>query len=161
MLMKNKPKLILMAIFIASSFELSAQNAALTSGGEATGTGGTVSYSIGQVFYSTVSNNEGSINEGVQQSYVISTSIDETSNELELTLLAFPNPTRDYLNLKIEGERVPGLLFRILDMNGQEIDSGQALNGTLINVQDYASSTYFLQIIDSTKTIKSFRIIKN
>jgi hypothetical protein len=159
--MKNKTKLFLIAILMASSFELSAQNTPLTSGGEATGSGGTVSYSIGQVFYSIASSTEGSMNAGVQQSYVISTSMDETSNEIQLSLLAFPNPTRDYLNLKIEGERIPGLLYRILDMSGQEIDAGQALNGTVINVQDFASSTYFLQIIDSKKTIKSFRIIKN
>jgi hypothetical protein len=45
------------------------QESLSTSGGEANGTGGTVSYSIGQVFYSTYSGSNGTLSEGVQQPF--------------------------------------------------------------------------------------------
>jgi len=159
--MKNKKNLLLMAILIAGSFELSAQQATVTAGGEATGTGGTQSFSVGQVFYSQISSSSGSVNQGVQQSYVISTSLEHPNNHIQLELLAYPNPTRDYLHLKIEGQESKELRFRMIDMKGQILETGSAFNGTTINVQDYAVSTYFLQIIESDRIIQSFKIIKN
>ena len=52
---------------------LQAQQAVLTSGGDATGTGGSAGYSIGQTVYSTTSGANGSVAHGVQQAFEIST----------------------------------------------------------------------------------------
>jgi len=51
--------------------EVPAQETILASGGDATGNGGTASYSIGQVFYSVHVLTEAYITEGVQQPYEI------------------------------------------------------------------------------------------
>jgi hypothetical protein len=159
--MKNKKNLLLLAMLITGGLELCAQQATVTSGGEATGSGGTQSFSMGQVFYSQISSSSGTLYEGIQQPYEISTAIADTDNGIQFDLLAFPNPTRDYLNLKIEGQQSEKLVYRMIDMKGQILETGPALNGTAINVQEYAVSTYFLLIIESDEIIKSFRIIKN
>lgn len=159
--MKNKKNLLLLAVLIAGGLEMSAQQATTTSGGEATGTGGTQSFSVGQVFYSQISSSSGSVNQGVQQSYVISTSLEHPDDLIQLELLAYPNPTQDYLHLKIEGQESKELRFRMLDLKGQILETGSAFNGTTINVQDYARSIYFLQIIESDQVIQSFKIVKN
>ena len=51
---------------------LQAQESTQTSGGEATGEGGTVNYTVGQVAYDTHTGTTGSVAEGVQQPYEIS-----------------------------------------------------------------------------------------
>jgi len=43
-----------------------------STGGNATGSGGSVSYTVGQITYRTFSGTNGSIAEGVQQTYEIS-----------------------------------------------------------------------------------------
>ncbi len=70
--MKNPFLPLVLLSFIASlSFSL-AQEVIPASGGNATGSGGSVSYSAGQVFYLTHEGTTGSVNEGAQQPYEIS-----------------------------------------------------------------------------------------
>ena len=65
---------------------LNAQTTVAAVGGESTGTGGTVSYTVGQIIYTTNIGANGSLAQGVQQPYEISTTlgINETSINLEL-----------------------------------------------------------------------------
>jgi hypothetical protein len=73
--MKFYTKFFLTISFTLCSLGLvHAQESINASGGEATGSEGTVSYSVGQVFYSTFSDQgNGSISEGVQQNLEIET----------------------------------------------------------------------------------------
>jgi hypothetical protein len=48
-----------------------AQESILTGGGNGSGDDGSVSYSVGQVFYSGSNESNGSVSEGVQQTYDI------------------------------------------------------------------------------------------
>ncbi|MDB9721158.1 hypothetical protein OAA67_04695 [Winogradskyella sp.] len=59
-------KSVLATFIMYSALTMQAQEIILASGGNATGSGGSVSYSIGQVFYNTNTSTEGSIEEGVQ-----------------------------------------------------------------------------------------------
>ena len=79
---------------------LQAQEAIPASGGEASGTGGTTSYSIGQVVYTINTGTNGSVAEGLQQPYEISmvTGI-EQAKEINLLFSAYPNPATDLLIL--------------------------------------------------------------
>mgnify|MGYP003647362234 CR=1 FL=1 len=58
--------ILILSVLFASNSVLS-QEAISTSGGEAVGSGGSVSYTIGQVFYSSLSGSNGKLTEGVQQ----------------------------------------------------------------------------------------------
>ena len=68
----NKPPLILISLFVViATLEIHAQEAVAASGGDASGTGGSSSYSIGQVFYSNYIGLNGSEAQGVQQASFI------------------------------------------------------------------------------------------
>ena len=73
-----------------------AQESANASGGDATGSGGTIAYSIGQVVYTTYTGSSGSVAQGVQHAYEIFT-VDIEETTLSISLIAFPNPTADNL----------------------------------------------------------------
>ena len=140
-----------------------AQQSSNTAGGNATGTGGTVSYSVGQMNYTTNTGTSGSACQGVQQPYEIYmvTSVDEAKN-LNINLSAFPNPTFDFLTLKIESSTTKNLSYLLLDMNGKLLAT-QILDGTetKIGMNNYAAATYFIKITENNNTLKTFKIIKN
>ena len=98
---KNKSsQIVLLAAGLIWVGFAQAQESSNSSGGNATGSGGTVAYSIGQVVYTTNTGSNGSVAQGVQHAYEIFTvGIKET--ELNISLTAFPNPTTENLTLQI------------------------------------------------------------
>ena len=70
--MKTMKKLIPFALFfLLSIVRLSAQSNTVTVGGEATGSGGTSSFTAGEQFYTFKTGATGSSTDGVQQSYLV------------------------------------------------------------------------------------------
>jgi len=68
----KKAKLIAAFLLGIGLTGLQAQESVTASGGNASGAGGTVSYSVGQVVYKTNTGSNGSEAQGVQQPYEIS-----------------------------------------------------------------------------------------
>jgi len=141
---------------------LHAQTSVNATGGNASGSGGTASYSVGQVVYTTNTGTSGSVAQGVQQPYEISviTGIEEAKG-INLSVSAYPNPTTDYLQLKVESEKLNDLSYQLFDMNGKLLQN-QKLSGTenQINMGNYVPSTYFVRVTSGSQSIKEFKIIK-
>ena len=161
--MKQK-KLMLIFILILSigSSALYAQQDVDAAGGDASGGGGTASFSIGQIVYTYVSGSSGSSNQGVQQPYefFFPAGIDETK-DINLSMTVFPNPTQALVNLKIENQNLEDFSFQLLDPIGRTIIS-QTINDklTVIPMDGLASGAYILEVTSSGKAIKTFTIIK-
>ncbi|HUX97315.1 MAG TPA: T9SS type A sorting domain-containing protein [Bacteroidales bacterium] len=152
--------LSIMAIFLC--ILLKAQSANSASGGNATGTGGSVSYTVGQVVYTTNTGTNGSAAQGVQQPYEISVEagIKEALGIL-LEIVAYPNPTTDFIKLKIENYEVVNLRYQIFDINGNLLLSNIIDNKeNNISMQNLMPATYFLKVIQGNKNVKTFKIIK-
>jgi hypothetical protein len=101
--------------------------------------------------------------QGVQQPYeiLVVTAIEEAKG-INLSVMAYPNPTTDYLQLKVESEKLKDLSFQLYDMNGKLLQN-EKLTGTetQINMSNYVPSTYFIRVINGNQSIKEFKIIKN
>ncbi len=67
--MISKQLLLTLFILCYPVYSISAQEVISASGGNATGSGGSVSYSVGQLFFMTHTGADGSVAEGVQQPY--------------------------------------------------------------------------------------------
>ena len=137
------------------------QESVNSSGGDANGSGGTVAYSVGEIIYTYESDNAGNITQGVQQTYEI-TDVSTSETELNMALRAFPNPTSDYLNLKIEDYNKEGLTYQLFDFKGKKLKDG-IISGeeTKIEMKLLPSATYFINILNQDKQkLKSFKIIK-
>ena len=142
---------------------IQAQIAIPSSGGNATGSGGTASYTFGQVVYTTISGTNGSSAQGVQQPYEISvvTAIEE-AKDISLEIVVYPNPATDFIKLKIENFEVQKLRYQLYDINGSLLQDNKIVNNeTSIIMSNYMSSTYFLKVTDNNKVVKTFKIIKN
>ncbi len=159
--MKNTILFFLSFLF---SFSLKAQTShqvLSASGGDATGSGGSVAYSVGQIVYTTSTGTTGSVAQGVEQAYEIySVGIKETT--LNISLSVFPNPTSDFLTLKVEDYNNEALSYNLIDEQGKLILSAQITNQeTQVAMSTLARGSYFINIVQANKKIQTFKIIKN
>ena len=139
-----------------------AQESANSSGGDATGSGGTVAYSIGQVVYTTNTGTNGSAAQGVQHAYeILTVGVKETDPNIRLT--AFPNPTTENLIMQILDYNNEMLSYQLFDIQGKLLSNGQVTaQQTQINMNGLPSATYFINVVNQeNKKFQSFKIIKN
>ena len=158
--MKHKKIITSFAFLLLGLGGLHAQESPTAAGGEATGTGGTSSYSVGQVVYTTATGTNGSLAQGVQQPYEISVTIGIKETSINLELSVYPNPTTDYLTLKLD--EFETLNFQLIDLQGKIIENKKISSTTTsINVENLPKALYFLNVTKNNKVVKSFKIIKN
>jgi hypothetical protein len=155
-------KVILLLFFVIGCILINAQETVLVSGGNATGSGGSVSYSVGQILYNTYSGTNGTVAQGVQQPYEISliTGIKE-AKDISLEIVVYPNPATDFVKLNIKNYEIQNLRFQLYDNNGSLLqDKKIESSETNILMGSFVPSIYFLKITDNNKTFKTFKIIK-
>ncbi len=142
---------------------LQAQESVNATGGNALGNGGSASYSIGQVVYTTNTGTNGSVAQGVQQPYEISTvSGIEEAIGINLTITAYPNPTSDYLTLSINEFDISNLSYQLFDMQGKLLLSTKITNEkTSIVMSNLIPAVYFVRVMEGIKNVKTFKIVKN
>ena len=145
-------------VFCAFVFGQTSTNA---SGGGTSNASGSISYSIGQMAYQSTSNATGSVSQGVQYAYEISTlSLD--ANALNLSLMAYPNPTQELLNLRVGNYSQEKLAYKLVDLEGKVI-SEETINSeiTTIDMKQLPVATYFVEVNNEGKKVQTFKIIKN
>jgi len=158
-------KLMLSVVFLCifGLSTLKAQVAVPAAGSNASGNGGTVSYSIGQVVYQTYTGTNASIAEGIQQPYEIFvvTGI-EQAKSINLLVSAYPNPAKDYLTLNISDSNPSVFSFQLYGMDGRILLNEKITESlTIIPVSNFVTATYFLKVTRDSQEIKTFKIIKN
>lgn len=159
----KKVKLIAVFMIGIGLSGLQAQQAVTTAGGNAAGTGGTASYSIGQVVYTTNNDMTGSLAQGVQQPYEISiaTGIEEAGS-ISLEFVIYPNPAAGFVILKTGNYEVMNLRYLLFNSNGNLLEN-KKIEGqeTTISMEMLLPATYILKITDNKTVIKTFKIVKN
>ena len=143
-----------------------AQETITTTGGEATGNAGSVSFTIGQIAVQTAANGNASIAEGVQQPYEIQTVGVDNYPQLTLDAKVYPNPTADRLILSfcssvVETHGRASLQAALFNNNGQHIRTLNVTGvQTDIDMTDLSSGTYYLRVTDGKQTLKTFKVVK-
>lgn len=159
-------KTIVFLMIIAGLTELCAQIVITSTGGTANGSGGSISYSVGQVVYTTNTGTSGSVAQGVQQPFEISTLTGfNEANDISLICSAYPNPTIDVIQLIVDtsfSKSTQSIHYQLLDMQGKIIET-KKLDAQLTNivVSSLNPAIYFLRVIHGNKDLKTYKIIKN
>ncbi|MFC6096440.1 T9SS type A sorting domain-containing protein [Flavobacterium qiangtangense] len=159
----NKTKAITMTLLVLGLTTAHAQQSANATGGKASGSGGTVSYSVGQVAYTSLAGSNGSVSQGVQQPFEISEVLSiEGAEHISLNPTAYPNPAKDKLTLNLQNYDGSSLALQLFDLNGKLLYNEKIMSAeTVINMQDYPFGLYFLKVTSAARDIKTFKIIKN
>ena len=153
-----KYSLLLISLFIIP-FTVSAQRNILTSGDSFSNNSGSVSYSIGQISYTTQINESGSKNDGLQQPteiYNLSTQEDNFLKDISI----FPIPSQNILHIQLAEKKI--LLFKIYNLNGKLLKEGILdAREKNITISNLSTGSYFLKISDKKTKSQTFKIIKD
>jgi hypothetical protein len=138
------------------------QETITVTGGNASNSGGSVSYTVGQILYNTFLGTNGYIVQGVQQPFEISvvTAIENT-DDINLKYIIYPNPTSGSIKMVLESNDYENLRCRLYDINGillrdRKVESSE----TEISMENLSSSVYFLKVIKNNVEFKVFKIVK-
>jgi hypothetical protein len=160
-------QLLLIILFLAwfgtGLSKSGAQVAIPAVGNDAYGVGGTVNYSVGQVFYKTINGPDISTVQGVQHPYEIyEVTAIENKTDLNTSILVYPNPGMDYIKLKVKNTEISDLRYQLFDMQGKLVQN-EKITGTgtaNINMSQCVPATYFIKVIQEGEEVKTFKIVK-
>ena len=151
-------------VFYLASGGLYAQEATVSSGSKATGPGGTVQYTVGQVVYMEANGESGAIAHGTQQPFVIEAVTAIENHNIDLFYSMYPNPTSDYIILEFKQKSIDlnGSYYSIHDTNGSLIMKKELKETrTQIPMKELPASTYIITTHVNNNVAKTFRVIKN
>ncbi len=142
-----------------------AQSAIVSLGGDTQGNSGIVSYTVGQIAVQTAANGDGSVSvaEGVQQPYEIMTVGVDDYPQIALDAVVYPNPTENLAQLQLNGFEIPadGLRAILYDGNGKQLQSLMVTDDlTAFQIGQYATGTYYLELRDGKRVLKTFKVIR-
>ena len=146
MIMNIKKYKILIAftILIIVIPKVQSQNNFVSTGANISGSGGILSYSVGQLAYSDLNGLSGGIHQGVQQPYEIYT-VGIEDVKLNISLSIYPNPAYDNLVIRMEEFESKNFNYQLMDFNGKLLISNKILDRqTIIDVRILPLSAYFL-----------------
>ena len=162
--MKHK-KVKLSVFLLGLGLTAQAQQATTATGGDASGSGGAVAYSVGQIVYTTNTGTTGSVAQGVQQPYEISIVTGLEDTQISLNMQAYPNPTTDYLTLNVGASTSlsnESMSYEIYNISGKLIESRKIISSSeTITMENLPTATYFLKVTNNNNEVKTFKIIKN
>jgi len=149
-------KIISLFIFGFTIASIQAQQTTATAGGDASGSGGSFSYSIGQVVYIYNYGSDLIVAQGVQQPYEISTILGSDNYQINLMMQTYPNPTKDVLFIDNGNyQAMSGYSIKIVSLAGTVVYN-QPITSQQVQIsmnQFTTKGLYIAQIIDSNNAI--------
>jgi hypothetical protein len=138
----------------------------VASGEDAVGGSGSVTYSIGQVFYTYMGESIYNVSQGIQQGDLSHATLSSEENPVETKteIIIFPNPTTDYININMQGYQSTNQQssYQLYDLQGRLLKQDKVMQSeTQINVTDLRAAIYLLQVYSDSKILKTFKIVKN
>lgn len=157
----KKIKVLIFYCLTWASYAMAQQHPVAT-GGNGAGSGGSFSYSIGQIDYVYASGTNGNSLQGVQQPFEIFSVGTEEFPIVMVEINAYPNPVNDALILNIQHLPLGNCVWSMFDMNGKMLRSMVIQdNLSCIPMHELTTGEYILTISINEQKIKSFKIIKN
>jgi hypothetical protein len=154
-------KQVLFSTLLLGTIQLQAQEAVVTSGNNATGTNGNISYSVGQIAYTTNTGTTGSMAQGVQQPFEIQSVLGADNFNINLQLAVYPNPTTNWLQLEVKNLDLTNLYYQLFDLNGRMIYNQKLTSETsTISMEQLPQAVFLLKVLDNNKEVKTFKILK-
>ena len=160
-----KQRTILIIFLLCMGGVTFAQSAIVPVGGEAQSNSGSVSYTVGQIAVQTSANSDGSVSvaEGVQQPYEIQAVGVDNYPQITLNAVVYPNPTENLAQLQLNGFEIPagGLRAILYDGSGKQLQTLTVTDDlTSFQIGHYATGTYYLEVRDGKRVLKTFKVIR-
>ncbi len=153
----------LVVVFIITNVSTIAQVALTASYGTSTGDEGSCNYVVGQVFCDPGIGNNYTIIPGTFGNQLTpSKKSDIETNKENQTIKVFPNPVSNSILLELNKfDFTKEYIFKLFDVSGKKIIEKRINKSQKsINISFLPASVYLINIIENSKLIKKFKIIK-
>lgn len=157
---------LFLPFLLMQSLSLSAQEAALPAGGDMNNNAASVSYSIGQTFFTPILGNSSQMAlQGVQQPFEwfeIETSLPQVHSGVSIQL--FPNPSVDFVYLEQSEGHKENYHGQLYDGSGKIVkELNIASQREVMSLGQLPKGLYYLKITnkDQPSQFQTFRIVKN
>ena len=155
-------KITLLAVLSFATQLIYTQETNPVSGGEVTGVGGSVSYTVGQTLYTTYTSEAGSLHQGIQQAFEFVTLSNPALTAVTLKAVAYPNPTTEFIILSLKDGNLTGISYAMYDLLGRFVSKGTVTQSeTKIAMKNLPIGVYMLKVDQNNQALKTFKIIKN
>jgi len=142
------------------SNNLYAQQVVSSAGGNGQNSSGTISYTLGELVITSQSDGNNSLTQGFHQTWIIITAINDQPTP-GFSLLAYPNPTYDFVTVKFNERETGDLECTLFNQLGQLLlKEKQIKNEIKISFEKYNPGIYFIKIMSEGKEIQTYKIIK-
>lgn len=147
---------------LVASMSVSAQDGVVPTGADASGVGGSVSYTIGQIDYLNATGTGGSLNQGIQQPATVGGV--GAINEDKIFVSVYPNPTWDNINIQFLDETLlqDDAFYEICNLLGEVVSQGKIYASvSTLSIEDFRSGGYILKLYTENSILQTYHIIKN
>lgn len=150
-----KYALLTLLIFLNSTLS-EAQNSNNASGNDLLNSYGSVTYSVGEVFY-VQKGAKYTLSEGVQNARMTHAN----RNNASFKVSVYPNPTSDFLNFKVQDLFFDNLAYTIYNETGKELLNGKIQNAnTIVSLSQLPASVYLCKVYRDQVEMTTLKIIK-
>ena len=132
-----------------------------SAGGEGTSEGGSISFSVGQFSYTTVSTSRSAVFQGVQLPKFLNPPTIPVEKPVTFNIKTYPNPTTDFFIIEIKYYENESLSYEFYSLQGQLIERKPITSSkTKVKSTNLSNSLYLLRIMYKNTPIKITKIIK-
>ncbi|MCH8902780.1 MAG: T9SS type A sorting domain-containing protein [Bacteroidetes bacterium] len=150
--------MVALYFFLIVSHNLDAQSVVSSSGNYGQWQSGSITWTIGQGFYQTISNSANTLTQGFNQP--LKQAIELVDKEIGITI--YPNPTRSQLTIQTSNN-FSDLTFELLDIQGRIliVKSTTANSFVEMSMDNVSTGLYFLKISDAQgRLIRTYKVEK-
>lgn len=117
----------------------------------------TFTTAVGQVFSAT--NAQASLQSGILHNFNLTNL--GTSEYEDIQLRVYPNPTSQLIYLRAEGKQMERGAFKLYNTQGQLLMQNKiSVNETVIDMANYPTGLYLLEVSSDSTKPKTFKILK-
>jgi hypothetical protein len=138
------------------------QAGSVSAGGDGSGPGGSMAWSVGQVGYTVIGSPSATLSAGVQQAYEVSV-VNKVPGHVPYAVLSVaPNPAYDMVWLIAEPPLPAQASYRLTDAQGRTLASGTLHpSRTAVPLRHQAPGVYLLHVLLHHHHLRTFRILKH
>ena len=154
-------RIILTVPFFFLSWMGFGQSNVVSGGCSVSVTGGSISYTVGQIDYKSTTDSSGQLNEGVQQPWEIYTLSVEEYNDTAGLYTIYPNPVSSSFQLQIADLSSEVYVATLYSLEGKVIFNITVYTGSQeISLEGLPEGIYLLNLYKNDSVVKMFKIIK-
>lgn len=139
-----------------------AQQTIPATGHQAAGSSGSMSYTVGQVAYSTQGSSAGTVAQGVQQPYEFLVMAQNEPLGDPFASALYPNPATQDAELRIIGDPSKTLRMELRNEEGKLLNEA-VISGAVapVPLSNLAAGIYLVHVFEDDHCVNTFRIIKH